>query len=75
MSENTNHLSSRVLQKALKRREPQRHKIHKRKALPGALCAFVVQGFYAFCDSLLLEDDGRGGDFCTALTASITEGP
>ena len=74
MSENTNHLW--VLQKALKRREPQRHKVHKRKALPGALCAFVVQGFYAFCDSLLLEDDGRGGfDFCAALTASITEGP
>ena len=33
------------------------------------LCASVVQGFYAFCDALLREDDGRRDDstFCDSL--------
>ncbi len=55
--------SMRVSQKALKRREPQRHKDTKffwsclscvgtPKKLPLCLRVFVVQGFYAFCDSL-----------------------
>ena len=57
---------SRVSQKTLKRREPQRHEDTKfflclsglrsagKKSLPLCLCAFVVQGFYAFCDTLEL---------------------
>ena len=53
----------KVSQKALKRREPQRHEdtkffwaclscVDKQKKLPLCLRVFVVQGFYAFCDSL-----------------------
>ena len=72
---------TRVLQKPLKRREPQRHGDTKffpslprlrpaEKKLPLCLGVFVVQRLYAFCNTLLHGDDGCMGISGTRTTES-----